>query len=145
MIHHESTVHVKQPVEQVFTYLAEPQKLALWQSNLVSMEPLTAGPLHAGSRFREVRVLRGRQSKIDSEVSDFEPYRRLATRTLGQPHVTVSYALRAENGGTRLTHEFTMETAGMMRLLEPVISRSIGKESDADLQRLKQLLESSRS
>jgi uncharacterized protein YndB with AHSA1/START domain len=140
MIHHEVTVHVNRPAEQVFAFLVDPEKLVLWQSNLVKTEILTEGPLRAGSRFREVRMLRGKESEIRGEISDFEPNRQLATKTADQPQVTVRYALHPENGGTQLSYQFAMRSAGLRRLLEPVILKSVRKESESDLQRLKQLL-----
>ena len=141
MIRHAASIHLDHPAQQVFSFLVDLQKLPMWQSNLIKTETLTEGPLRVGSRFREVRKLRGRKSEIEGEISAFEPNQRLATKTVNQPHVTISYALDPEDGGTRLSYQFAMQTTGLMRLLEPMILGSVRKESDSDLQRLKQLLE----
>ena len=141
MIRHEASIHLDHPAQHVFAFLVDLQKLPMWQSNLVNTQAITAGPLHAGSRFRELRKVRGKESEIEGEVTTFVPNRRFATKTLNQPPVTISYALDPEAGGTRLSYEFTMQTKGLMRLLEPMILKSIRKESDSDLQRLKHILE----
>jgi uncharacterized protein YndB with AHSA1/START domain len=141
MIRHQTSVHLDCPVPQVFAFLADPANLIRWQSNLVKTEPLSAGPLRTGSRFREVRRLGSKESEIQGEVSAFEPDRRLATRTLTPPEVTVSYIFSPEDNGTRLRYEFAMRTSGLMRLMEPLILGSVRKDSASDLLQLKRLLE----
>jgi uncharacterized protein YndB with AHSA1/START domain len=141
MIQHEVSVHLNQPVEQVFAFLMDTGKLASWQANLIKIEQLTEGPLRTGSRFHEVRRLGKRDSEIESEITALEPNKRLETRTLSEPHVTVSYSFESEDGGTKLTYRFSMPTRGMMRLMEPVIGNSIKKEAIADVETLKHMLE----
>ena len=141
MIQHEVTIYVNRPVEQVFAFLMDTSKLSTWQSNLIKTEPLTAGPLRAGSRFREIRRLGRRESEIQAEITAFEPNKRFETKTLTKPQVTVSYFFEAEAGGTRLKHKFVMLTGGLMRLLEPLIASSIKKESELDFETLKRVLE----
>lgn len=141
MIQHEVSVHLDQPVEQVFAFLMDPSKLTSWQANLIKSEPLTEGPLRLGSRFREVRRLGGKESEFQGEITAFELNRHFETRTLTKPEVRVSYSLEPEKGGTRLHHRFTMQTRGMMRLLEPMIASSIKRESETDFAVLKHILE----
>jgi uncharacterized protein YndB with AHSA1/START domain len=141
MIQHEVTIHLNRPVEQVFAFLADTGKVSTWQSNLIELEPLTEGPLRLGSRFREIRRLGRRDSEIQGQVTAFEPNKRLETKTTTKPEVTVSYAFEPENGGTRLRYRFILLSTGIMRLLEPLIARSIKKESESDFETLKRILE----
>lgn len=141
MIRHEVTLHLNRPVEQVFSYLADSQNLRAWQSNLVENEQLTEGPVHNGTRFREVRRMGPRQSEIQAEITDWEPNKSFGTRTLTPPEVTIRYSLEREAGGTRLRYQFAMVTRGLMRLLEPVVAGSIRKETESDFAELKRLLE----
>lgn len=141
MIRHQMIVHVTRPVEQVFACLVDPEKLTMWQSNLIKAESLTPGPVRLGSRFREVRRFGQRETEVQGEVSEFELNKQLATRTSTKPDVRVSYLLAAEQGGTRVSYKFEMLPTGLMWLLQPVISSSIRKQSEMDLARLKHLLE----
>jgi len=141
MIQHEVTIHLNRPVEQVFAFLMDTGKLPTWQSNLIKNELLTQGPLRLGSRFVEVRRLGRKESEIQAEITAFEPNKRFETQTLSPPQITVSYSFEEENGGTRLKHRFIMRTSGFMRLLEPVIANSIKKESEANFQTLKRIVE----
>lgn len=142
MIQHEVTLYLNRPVEQVFAFLIDPKNLLTWQSSLIEIERLTEGSLHVGSQFREVRRLGRRPAEIRGEFTDFEPNKRFATKTLTEPHVTVSFSFDPENGGTRLRYKFVLLTRGIMRLLEPLIAGLIKKERESDFETLKRLLES---
>ncbi len=141
MIQQEVTIHLNRPVEQVFAFLVDTSKLPLWQSNLIKNELVTKGPLHLGSRFIEVRRLGRKESEVQAEIIAFEPNKHFETQTLTQPQVKVSYSLEPDNGGTRLQHKFVMFPTGLLRLLEPLIASSIKKETTADFETLKQLLD----
>ena len=141
MIQHEMTIHLDKPVEQVFAFLMDTGKLASWQSNLIKSEQLTEGPLRAGSRFREVRRINNKETEIEGEITSLEPNRRLETKTSTKPQAMVSYSLDPEQGGTRLRYKFILITNGLMRLLEPVIASSIKKDTEADFETLKRVLE----
>ena len=140
MIHHEVAIHLDHPVEQVFAFLADTRNLPAWQSDLIEIEQLTAGPLRAGTQVREVRRQGPRQAENRAEVQVFEPNKRFTLKTTTQPPVTVSYSFETHQGGTRLTYEFVMLTSGLMRLLEPLISGAIKKQSEQDFEKLKLVL-----
>ena len=142
MIQHEVTISLNRPTEQVFAFVTEPSNLAAWQSNLIENELLTEKPLRVGTLFREVRRMGRRPSEIRAEITDFEPNKRFATMTLTEPRASVSYTFDAENGGTRLSYKFVLQTKGIMRLLEPLIASSIKKDTESDFENLKRILES---
>ncbi|HNB41870.1 MAG TPA: SRPBCC family protein [Anaerolineales bacterium] len=142
MIQYEVSVHINQPVEKVFAYLADARNLRNWQADLIENESLTEGPIRVGSRFREVRQTGPRKSNIQAEITAFEPNKRFATKTVVGPQVTVQYAFNAEQGGTKITYQFSLQTSGFMRLMEPLMAGSIKQGAEADFQKLKQILES---
>ena len=141
MIQHEFTIQLDRPVEQVFAFLVDTRNLPMWQSNLIESEHLTDGSLGVGSHFREIRRLGRRPAEIRAKITVFEPNRRFETETETAPHVTVSYAVEAEDGGTCLRYKFVMRTHGLMRLLEPIIVSSIKKQTASDFAQLKRVLE----
>jgi uncharacterized protein YndB with AHSA1/START domain len=141
MIQHEVAIHLDQPVEKVFAFLAEPKNLPKWQSNLIEVEQLTEGALRVGARVREVRRLGQRSSENKAEVQVFEPNKRFDLKTVTEPEVTVSYAFETEDSGTRLKYRFVMLTSGLMRLLEPLIASTIKKQSASDFETLKRVLD----
>ena len=134
-------MYLDKPVEQVFAFLMDTGKLATWQSNLIKSESLTEGPLRTGSRFREIRRINNKEEEIEGEITVLEPNKRLETKTVTKPQAMVSYSLIPEHGGTRLTYKFVLITSGLMRIMEPVIASSIKKDTEADFETLKQVLE----
>ena len=141
MIQHEVSIHLNQPVEQVFAFLMDTSKLSTWQSNLIKSEQLTEGPLRTGSRFREVRRINNKEEEIEAEITALEPNKRLETKTVTKPQAMVSYVLDPEQGGTRLSYKFVLMTSGLMRLMEPIMASAIKKGSEADFEALKRILE----
>ncbi len=141
MIEHEVSIHLDRPVEQVFAFLTDTNKLTSWQSNLIKSEQITEGPLHTGSRFREVRRLGRQEFEIEGEITALETNKRLETKTVTRPQAMVTYSLAPEQGGTRLNYKFVLVTSGLMRLLEPMIAGSIKKETKSDFETLKHILE----
>ena len=141
MIQHEVTIHLNRPVEQVFAFLMDTTQLTTWQTNLIKIDKITEGPLRMGSRFQEVRRRGRKESRIQGEITAFEPNKRFETKTSTKPQVTVSYLLEPEEGGTRVKHKFVMLTSGFMRLLEPMIAKSIREENNMDFENLKRVLE----
>ncbi len=141
MIRQQSTIRIDQPVEKVFAYVTNGGNLGNWQSHLVKHEPLGQEPLRVGSRFREVRRMGPREAEIKGEVTALEAQRHFATKTLTKPEATVDYLFVPESGGTRLTYNFALMPVGLMRLLQPLIASGIKKDTEADLERLKRLLE----
>lgn len=141
MIQHEVTIHLNKSVEQVFAFLMDTSNLATWQSNLIKSEPLTEGPLRTGSRFREVRRINNKETEIQGEITVLEPNKRLETKTATKPQAMVSYLLNPEQGGTQLKYKFVLITSGLMRMLEPLIASSIKKDTEADFETLKRILE----
>jgi hypothetical protein len=83
-----------------------------------------------------------RETETQAEITAFEHNKRVETKTVTKPQVTVSYSLDKENGGTRLRYKFVLLTRGIMRLMEPLIAGSIKKEQESDFETLKRLLES---
>jgi len=141
MIQHDVSLHLNQPVDEVFAFLADPAKQPMWQSNLLEIEQLTDGPMRVGTRVREVRRLGRRPTAYQAEVTAFELNQRFALRVITGPQVTLSYAFEPEEGGTRLRYQFVMRPSGMLRVLEPLIVRSLRKQSSSDFERLKAILE----
>jgi uncharacterized protein YndB with AHSA1/START domain len=141
MIQHEVSTHLNLPVEQVFAFLIDANNLRAWQSNLIESEQLSEEPMRVGTHFREVRQLGRRPTEYQAEITEFEPNKRFATRTLSVPQASVSYTFNRENSGTRLDYKFVLQTSGLMRLLKPMIAASIKKETLSDFENLKRLLE----
>ena len=52
----KGTIEIGRPVEDVFTYLAEPSNVVKWESGVEVMELTSEGPIGVGSKGRRVET-----------------------------------------------------------------------------------------
>jgi uncharacterized membrane protein len=110
---------------------------------LVESEPLDDEPPALGSRFRDVFENHGQRIELEAQLVAFEPPQALAVRLVADAFEATSSSRLEEAGpGTRLTATIeTNYTAFAARLLAPVVTRHAQKQLEADLDRLKELVE----
>ena len=110
---------------------------------LVESEPLDEGPPAPGSRFRDVFEDLGRRVELEAEVVQFEPPRLLAVHLVSDVfEATSTSRLEPVGATTRLAAAIeTTYTALAARLLAPAVTRHAQKQLEADLARLKGLVE----
>ena len=138
----ENTVTIDRPVSEVFGYLAEFENIPKWNYAIAETLQISDGPVGVGAVFRQVRSVPSR-SEETFEVTEFEPNRRLAIRGgFGPLEGTLSYHLEAEAGGTRLTNSALLEGRGLAKLTAPLASGRVAEAASANLESLKELLES---
>ena len=142
MIRVEHTVQISCSPEEAFERLTDVPRLPEWQSSAVEVR--ADGPLSQGSRIFEKRRLMGRELDNELEVVAFDPPERLTLRSLAGPvKLTIDHELAAVDGGTRLTVVASGKAGSLMKLAEPMISRTAQAELRGDFERLKKLLEGS--
>jgi uncharacterized membrane protein len=110
---------------------------------LVESEPLDDGPPELGSRFRDVFEDLGQRVELEAEVVALEPPRALEVELVADAFEATSRSTLATAGaGTRLTVAIETTYTGLAaRLVAPVIARHGQKQLEADLGRLKELVE----
>ena len=138
----ERSIVIERPIEEVWDFVHEPANDALWQTTLTESEELTDGPMRVGTRVREVRRFLGLRIETTWEVTEYEPTRRSAIRgTSGPIPLSGGYRLEAVDTGTRFTVTGELDAHGFFKLAEPVFARMAGRELEANLGHLKDLLE----
>jgi hypothetical protein len=110
---------------------------------LVESEPLDDEPPALGSRFRDVFEDHGQRVELEAELVAFEPPRAVDVKLVADAFEATSRSrLEAAGPGTRLTATIeTTYTSLAARLLAPVVTRHAQKQLEADLARLKALVE----
>ncbi len=125
------------PPEKIFAVVADPETHPIWRPSATEFRAETDEPLRVGSRLvEEVRFL-GRRYRSRYEVSELEPGRAFAVRTLEGPvGLELRCALeRLDGERTRVT--FAMES-GVSLPLRLVLGWYLQDEA----RRLKELVES---
>ena len=139
----EESVEIDRPLEEVFSYVANPENLPEWSNLVLEVRKDAEGQLQEGDRFSVVAKFLGRRFETPFEVSAHEPPRRHSDGSMGGPfEQEYIYTFEETAGGkTRLTHVVEAEPGGFFRLVGPLLERAGSRQFRADLQILKDLLE----
>lgn len=138
----ERTVVISRPIGQVFEFVHEPTHDPSWQTTLIESTKLEDGPLRVGSQVRERRRFLGIQVEMTKEITEYEPPRRSAFKHVaGGAPMSGEYQLEPVDGGTRLTATGYVEPRGFFQWAEPLFASMAGRELEASLGHLKDLLE----
>jgi len=140
----EFPVEVARPVQEVFAYVTDLERLGEWQPNLVSVTKETEGPMGEGTRLREVRRGPfGRNVEAQVEISAYEPNRRFDLRVVSGPlPIDGSHELHDAGGGTRIDFVAQGQPGGALRLAEPLLRRVLRRQFESYYRRLTEVLES---
>jgi uncharacterized protein YndB with AHSA1/START domain len=133
---------IARPPAEVFDVVTDLDRLHEWQPMIVAVDQLDDGPLHTGSRLREVRELRGRRLEQTVEVAAFEPGRHFALRVLEGPlPVDGDLRFEPEGNGTRLRLVATGRPHGAQRLLAPLLRVGLRREFRKQYAALREVVE----
>ena len=134
------TIEIARPADEVFAYLTDLARLPEWQETV--LESRADGTLAEGVRIHERRRFLGREAETELEVEAFEPWRRLALRTLHGPvDLSIDHVLAEADGHTKLHVEAKARPGGLLRFAGPAIAARARRELRSDFERLKRLLE----
>ncbi len=133
---------IERPIDEVFGFLANVERVPEWVPAAVSRTKQTEGPVELGTRVSAVDRILGRRMEFTEEVVEFEPPRSMAMKLSGALNGEFRGRLNHVGGATTVTFDVHVEPSGIaQRLLDPVVSRVAKRMMRADLQRLKGRLE----
>jgi ligand-binding SRPBCC domain-containing protein len=140
----EIPVDVARPVQEVFAYVTDLDRLGEWQPNVVSVTKQTDGPMGRGTRLREVRRGPfGRRIEAIVEISAYEPNRRFDLRIVSGPlPIDGGHEFRETEDGTRIDFVAHGQPTGVLRLAEPFLRGAMKRQFSGYYERLKAQLES---
>ncbi len=143
MINIEKSILINRPIEEVFTYVSDLTHSAEWQNGLVEVRMVSEGPVGVGTRYAFVRSFMGKKMEASNEIEEFVPNSKIAFKTTSGPiPLEASYLFESTGRETKLTSTIEMHPGGFISLAEPLISASLGRDVEASLGKLKNMLES---
>jgi carbon monoxide dehydrogenase subunit G len=136
------SIEIRRPIADVFAFVADVDSAKRWRSGVLDIERVSGEGRGAVHR-QGVAGPGGRRIAADYEITEFDPPRHLAFRTIAGPvRPTGEYRLEpTADGGTRLTFSLAADIGGWKRF---VFSRPVQQTMDAEmaaLDRLKAVLE----
>ncbi len=139
----EFNEHIAKPPKQVFELISDLTNASKFLDNIKGSTKLTDGPIGVGTRFRETRVVGGKESSADLLVTAYEPNSHFGIRSEVEGiKVEYHYHLSPEAGGTQLRWVCELEASGLRKMMLPMVAGIMKKEDGDHLQKLKAHLES---
>lgn len=133
---------ISRPPQAVFDFITTADNAPKVVQSVKSMVKLTEGPVRVGTRYRETRLMRGKEEHAELEVTAYEPNQRYAVKNLTQGIETVyQYTFHPESNGTRVDLVGEVKAGGVKKLIIPLVVSELKKEDGDHLQRLKRVLE----
>jgi len=142
MIQHDFTLDIQAPVAKVFAYTTDFNNFVQWQEGVSAASQSPAGPTRAGTTFTLTRTFLGRKIDAAGAVTEFEPNRRCVFRTTSGPiQLSVALGYQEIANGTRLTVHLEAQPGGVFKLAEGAMDRQLEGMFDAQVKKLKTILE----
>jgi carbon monoxide dehydrogenase subunit G len=142
MINFELGALVDRPPQEVFAFLSNPLNLPKWQAMVGSIEQVTPGATAVGSKYNVHAEMLGRHLDGVMEITAFEPPAKFGfTNQAGPMQVTVTVTLKPAGTGTKITLNAQGNPGGLFKLAEGPLGHQIQSQMEANLARLKSLLE----
>jgi dehydrogenase/reductase SDR family protein 12 len=139
----EESIEINRPLEEVFNYVSNVGNFPEWTAHTLEVRKDTAGPPQQSDRFTLAIKSVGRRFETPYERTSYEPNRRYTDRAVGGPipNQRWDYTFHEVPSGTRLTRAVEAESAGLLKLLEPLQKRTVQRQLRTDLKTLKDVLE----
>jgi carbon monoxide dehydrogenase subunit G len=130
---------IAHPIEHVFDYLSDPRNEPNWLPGASAVEKTSQGPVGLGSTFLGHYSRAGR---VELELVEFERPRKVTFRTHSKLlDFDDAVELSATDGGTRLHARMSATPRGVMRLLAPLIARTLRRQFAANWDHLRREME----
>jgi uncharacterized protein YndB with AHSA1/START domain len=138
----EETVFIERPIEEVFAYLTDLERVPEWQTNVLFLQLQGPGGLRTGARLVELRKFLGRKVESVVEVTKYDPPHRYTTKVQSGPiPFEISNLLSESGGGTRIDAAIEGEPGRFFGLIEWRVVKAVERELWNSLATLKDILE----
>ena len=131
------------PLELVFTTVADITQFRQAIPHIVNVEFLSATRSGVGTRFRETRLMNGKEMPTELEVTEYVKNDRI--RLVADSHGTIwdtLFTVRSDQGRTELT--MVMEAKGyklLAKIMNLLICRLVAKAVEQDMDSVKTFCE----
>lgn len=135
---------IYRPRAAVAAYATDPDNATKWYRNIERVEWKSPKPLVVGSQIAFVASFLGRTLAYTYEIKELVPHERLVMATSDGPFaMETTYTWNDSDGGTHMTLRNRGNPSGFAKIAAPMTRAAMRRANQADLSRLKDILESS--
>jgi uncharacterized membrane protein len=138
------SIEIDRRPEDVFAYLDQIERHKEWQSQIVSTNVETEGPVRVGTRVRETRNVGGSERDTSYEITEHDPPRKSSFRGyVGpvRPVGTITVEPVGDGSKSRVSIEFDLVGFGIGKLFAPLARMQARKTIADNQEQLKAKLE----
>jgi uncharacterized membrane protein len=137
---------IYRPVKQVFDFVSTPENDFQWQYGTLASVRLSEGDGGLATTFRSVGHFMGQRVESTFEVTEFEPNRIYAFRSLSGPlNSQTSCTFETTDASTKITISTQANPINFFQVNENILEKKMKKQLKDNLAMLKGLLEAARS
>ena len=141
-----ATTTIEVPRDQVASYVVDNRNDPAWIGGISESELLGDPPMVVGSRVRRVASFMGKRIEYVNEVTRLDAGLVLEMRSVKSPfQMHITYTFEDVGGTTQTSVRVQGDPSALYRLAGPLLSRQVKKNVQADLERLKDILEDGRA
>ena len=140
----ESSIVILKPLEDVWTFMDDPERAREWQPYLVELEQDPPDRMGVGTEQRYVFKYLGQSIRNHYVVTAYEPMTRTAYKSLlgSSIQATGDNIFEELDGGTKLTMSFKPEIGGFFGALpKSFVAWTYRRTLVSKLERIKEILE----
>ena len=142
-VHIITDIIIDRPLQQVASYVADPDRATEWYKNIKSVDWKTPKPLQKGSQVTFTAQFLGRKLEYTYEFVEYEPGKRVVMKTAQGPfpmETIYSWESLGENQ-VRMMLENKGTPSGFSAFMAPLMKMAMRNANKKDLQNLKSILE----
>ncbi len=133
---------VDRPVPEIFEFLSNPLNLSQWQKMVAAIEQISPGAPAVGTKYRVSASALGRKIDGQIQITTFEPPHTVGfVNQSGPMRVDITVTLKPVGSGAKIALHAEGNPAGVFALAEGILAGKIKSEMEANLARLKAVLE----
>ncbi len=144
MLQLAKTIVIQRPIEEVFDVATCLRRCVVWSAPIVETRMISDGPARVGAEYEHTMSLFGRTFKTNPVITRWDPPRASEyASTKGPMPVRVTFELETVGDSTELTTIYEAEVPNWVREIgAPLLRKMLQRQYEADLETLKELLES---
>jgi uncharacterized protein YndB with AHSA1/START domain len=143
MLKAESEIRIDRPVDEVFEYMTDVDKVPLWMSSVIESRQTPAGRIGVGTHYEHTVRFLGKRFTTRVRTAECVPPRRMVFVTLDRRFEMEATVTLEPRGSATSVHEVLRGDAkGFFKVAEPVLARAVQRHLDGSLADLKDLVES---
>ena len=143
MVKNELTIEIARPVNDVFAFVDDDEKVKQWIGGLVDSRRTSKGRVGVGTTFEQLIRIGGKTISMEGILTAYEPNQRLSVKIYcSLCNMEVDYRFEERDGITRVNYICNSQyNSFFYKLLSPLTKLITQRKLETDFFKLKQLLE----